>query len=46
MLRIVDEEALRDELIAKGLHQAAKYRWTETAAHTTEILRSAMQAAA
>jgi glycosyltransferase involved in cell wall biosynthesis len=38
--RAVTDEQLRGELIARGLAQAARFRWEDTAQRTLEIFRS------
>ncbi len=41
LARVLSDEALREELAAKGRVQAAKFRWERAAAETLEVLRRA-----
>jgi glycosyltransferase involved in cell wall biosynthesis len=41
ILRILDDPALRDRLVAAGEERAASFTWEETAARTASVLREA-----
>jgi glycosyltransferase involved in cell wall biosynthesis len=40
--RIVNDGALRSDLITRGFHQAQKYRWSDTIEKTYEVLVSVL----
>jgi len=42
--QVITDDALRDDLIARGLHRAAQFSWTRTAELTMESYRRAMVA--
>ncbi|MEP7338556.1 MAG: glycosyltransferase family 1 protein [Acidobacteriota bacterium] len=43
MERLVWDEALRDELSRKGIEQAAKFTWAETARQTLQVFENVIQ---
>jgi glycosyltransferase involved in cell wall biosynthesis len=45
LVRVLDSEALRMELKAKGLAQSAKYSWKQAAMKTLQVYKAALQQA-
>jgi len=45
IIRVVNDESLRDDLRARGLARAATFTWQRTARLTLEVYREAIRAA-
>jgi glycosyltransferase involved in cell wall biosynthesis len=45
IIRVVNDESLRDDLRARGLARAANYTWQRTARLTLDVYREAARAA-